>query len=740
MSPPPRTVSHILSRTLWGEAARTALPPWRTVGPTLLYCLRTLAAIAIALYTAFALQLQSPLSSVITVLIVANPVTGALVSKSVWRLFGTFVGAAAAVLVMAVFAQSPMLFAIVFSLWIGLACIASTLLRFFRAYGAVLTGYTLIIVCAPAFDDPENIFLSALSRLSAVSVGILAAALVFLLTGIRPPSRLNDATLSLIRGAGAALAGHAAPLPFRHSGAAADNLKSSVSADDPGDADVSDRRRWRSVGPGSLSGSFYDQRGALLAQGNGLNEIIEYAAADSLEVARHASSLRLGAAGLMGALTALNPFYGRLGLHQDLADEVRLATEALASLRLEAPELALAPLADLRDRLLRDRPTGGGDAPAASPPHVDLDRLGALEHAHDLLTRLHEAVSRLTQSSAGERVPNLRLRRFLDWPTALRNGARGCIVTFLAFLFWYVTQWPSGPVLLTYLVPASCLLATNPSASRASIDFSQGTLLAIPASYVCEAMMLPRITGFPLLIAALGTCLLPGIWLQFHPRHGLRAFGYVVFFNAMITVRNPISFNDIGLINGWLAFVMGTAALIVVFRALLPSNPQRDADRLVHSITRAVSGLGVSRSSRAPPPPLAVWEHLQMQKALLLIQRLQPLQVRLRQEVTDCAFVTIELGRDILRLRQLLADAALEPQERQATLAVLAAIKQLRHDPREAASRAEQAAGLIIANSLLIANQPAPGIRRIAALLYDIAVLIEAVPGFLERRYTVAQC
>lgn len=704
-----REATRMRVRKALGEALRTALPPWRSIGPTLLYCLRTLAAIGVALYTAFALQLQSPLSSVITVLIVANPVTGALVSKSLWRLSGTFIGAAAAVLAMACFAQAPMLFAIMFSLWIGLACIASTLLRFFKAYGAVLAGYTIVIVCAPAFDDPDNVFTSALSRLSAVSVGIASAAMVFLLTSIRPPSRLGDASLALIRDTGAALCGHAAP------------------------AYAADPRSWRRADPGGLPDAFYDRRGALLAQASGLHETIEYAAADSFEVSHRAARLRLGAAGLMGTLTALDPFYGRLGPHRALAAELRAAIGGLALLRPEAPGPVLDRLAGLRDRL-----SAGDDTLSSLALHADLDQFGAIEHARDLLGRLHDAISNLTISpdapkpgapkpGAPSRGP--RLRRFLDWPTALRNGARGSIVTMLAFLFWYVTQWPSGPTLLSYLVPASCLLATNPSASRASIDFSIGTLLAIPASYVCESLLLPQISGFPLLLAGLGICLLPGIWLQFSPRHGLRAFGYVVFFNAMITVRNPIGFDDVGLINGWLAFVLGTAALIVVFRALLPSNPARDAGRLARSITHAVAQLGAARR----PPALAVWEDLQMQKALRLVQRLQPMPPQLRREVTDCAFIAIELGRDILRLRLLLADAQPEPVQRRSGLALLAAVERLRRDPQEVASLAAQAARLF-------ADVPTPGARSIAALLHDIALRIEAVPGFLSRDYAVPSC
>ncbi len=700
------------------EAVRTALPPWRSIAPTVLYCARTLAAIGIALHTAFVLQLQSPLSSVITVLIVANPVTGALISKSLWRLLGTLLGAAGAVLLMAVLGQSPILFGVVFSLCIGLACIVSTLLRFFKAYGAVLAGYTIIIVCAPAFADPQGVFESALSRLSAVSVGIVAAATVFLLTSIRPPERLAGATLSLIRSAGAALAGHAEPPA----------PPTQATSDDPAGTAPAGMRAWRRAGSGGLAGSFYDRRGALLAQANGLAETIEYAAADDAAVRRAAGALRLGAAGLTGVLGTLNPFYGRLGSYPDLAAELRHPIEALVALPAEDPGPALDGLLQARARL-------AASLEASAP--ADLDRIAALEHATDLLTRLHRSVQLLTVRPAGPRPPHPRRgpRRFLDWPTALRNGARGFIVTMLACLFWYLTQWPAGPVLLSYLVPAACLLATNPSASRASIDFSTGTLLAIPASYVCEAMLLPRIDGFPLLLASLGICMLPGIWLQFHPRHGLRAFGYVVFFNAMITVRNPISFDDVALVNGWLAFALGTAALVVVFRALLPPDPGRDADRLARSIGRALARLG----RPAVPPQAELWENLQMQKAQYLIQRVASMPPGARHRIIDCAFVAIEIGRCVLRLRRLLADVALQPAEREAVRAAQAAMLRLRHDPGEAARLARQAAHRLAGRSAAPGLDLVPSMR-VAGLLHEIAVLIDAVPDFLSRGYAVPRC
>ena len=669
--PPSATTTGSIRTRLW-QSWCTATDDWVSVGPTALYCVRTLAAVALALYVAFSLQLEAPSSSAITVLIVANPVSGALVSKSLWRLFGTLVGAVLAVVLMAAFAQTPLLFFIMFSLCIGAACIVSTLLRYFKAYAAVLAGYTIIIVCAPAFTNPNDVFPSALSRVSAVSVGIVSAALVFLLTSVRAPSRLAEASLGLIRDAGAALAAH--------------------------------------LGQG---GGATDAREGLLTRAYGLHEIIEYAAADSTTVARRAGTLRLGAADLMGTLSALHPRYPSLGEGGPLADQIASATAALGCIAEDAPHEVLRRLTEARESLAAMLDSAPGD----------LEGLGAVDRAHDLLCRLHDAIVRLTDAAPGQR--HSGLRPFLDWPTALRNGARGAIVTMLACLFWYVTQWPSGPTLLAFLVPAACLLATNPSASRASVDFSIGTLLAIPASWFCATFLLPQIDGFPLLIAALGVCLLPGIALQFHPLYGLRAFGYVVFFNAMIAVRNPIMFDDVVLLNGWLAFVIGAASLIVVFRVLLPANAARDSNRLARDLARAAAATAGGRA-----PDRAVWEYQQMQKVLRLIQRLGGVDAGRRQRVIDRALIAVELGRCVLRLRAMLPAIPLEPTQGAASAAALRAIAGMRRDPPAAAD-------MVAAAAATLAAQPAmpPRVARAAALLGEIARLIRATPRFLARDF-----
>ncbi len=81
---------------------------------------RTLGAALLALYLAFQLELDTPYSAMTTVMIVANPVQGMIFQKSLYRFGGTLVGAVAAVTLMALFAQTPVLFLIGLALWMAL--------------------------------------------------------------------------------------------------------------------------------------------------------------------------------------------------------------------------------------------------------------------------------------------------------------------------------------------------------------------------------------------------------------------------------------------------------------------------------------------------------------------------------------------------------------------------------------------------------------------------------------------
>ncbi|NPD69357.1 FUSC family protein [Lichenicola cladoniae] len=717
MAPSSRTGASGIAALLAGARRMNRGRRWSSLASpywsTLAYTLRTMLAIGIALSTAFALQLQSPMSAVTTVLIVVNPVTGALISKSLWRLFGTLLGAVVAVALMSAFAQAPLLFTVALSLCIGAACVVASLLRYFKAYGAVLAGYTIIIVASSSFAQPLNIFTGALSRVSAVSVGIVSAALVFLLTSLPQPSTLALTIETLVR----------------------DIASGFVLYRQPGAPGLSGRNAKTLP------------RTGLLLRASALDETIEYAGADSYVLRRRMGRLRLGAARLLGLLSTLEPLHDALArtgsgdASRDLSEAHRAQTIARETMQ------ALSQL-----------PPGGllGSLPMIDAARVRIDTIAiglrdpaALTvtlHERDLLSQLSHAVADLTD--AGSADTRIRLRPYLDWTTALRNGFRGALVTLIGGLFWYVTQWTAGPTMLSFLVPAACLLSTNPSASKASVELATGALLAIPASMVFQTFLVPQISGFPLLWGALCLCLLPGIWLQYHPVQRGRAFGYAVFFNAMINVHNPITFDDISLLNNWEAFLLGCICLVMVFRVLLPANPRRDIARLAASLGRAIELLSWQRPVVAgfgawPLQRWEVWQNLQMQKIQRMIQRLQQMPGLAAAPLVQAAFATVALGRVILTLQQLQSDPALPEAGRDAARQALRALRRVRMEPARVASRINrlehELAPLLAPDPS--ANGPSPisdasdrGLPALVGTLGEAVLLIEKARGLLDRR------
>ncbi|GBQ23695.1 fusaric acid resistance protein [Gluconacetobacter sacchari DSM 12717] len=706
---PPHAALHV-PRSL-ARLGGFTFPEWKALLPTIGYTARALLSVGLALFLSFFFQLQTPMSSVTTVLIVANPVVGAMVSKSFWRIFGTVIGAAAAVLLMAAFPQSPMLYFMGLSLIIGLACCVSTLLRFFKAYAAVLAGYTIVLVSVSTFADPDGIFMAAMSRLSAVTVGIVSTAVVFLVTSVSRPEKVLrqvDQTLRTITSLFSRPA----------------DLEDAPAARTPMPDDRGQPLSFR-----AMTLTSYDARARLLSQANALVESIEYAAADNFAIGRRADGLRAGVARLLGLLSTHHPIWRNEPPENPQTTAARdLVHEVMAGFAVAPPEnLHLEDPGQMRARLAAAITT----LDALSEQTKDLPTIAFIDNERDILAQLHEALDDFVGRQADVRPISLRL--YFDWPSALRNGTRGAFVTLLGCLIWYVFRWTNGANMLTYLIPASCLLATSPVASRASALFASGTFAAIPAAFICQTFLLPRIDGYPLLWLSLSICLLPGIWLQFHPRHAMRGFGYAVFFNAMVQIRNPISYDDLSLMNVWLAYLIAVIGLALVFRVILPSDHRLDTGRLVMSINRATQRLARLPLHRQVDWP--VWENLQMQKILRMIQRFSLVAPPRRvYETTDAAFICVSVGRLIARLRHLARNPAVHEHDRVRTLLALASFRHLCRQPARTAQMLRTAAQEVMRD---VEDRPALShvpTRRIAACLEQASLLVDSAPGFFHKQ------
>ncbi|MFT8717776.1 FUSC family protein [Acetobacter sp.] len=696
---------------------------WLRVQPTALYAGRVFLAIGLALWLAGFLMLDNPVSAVTTVLIVANPTPGALISKSIWRIIGTLVGTTLGIALMACFPQQPTLFFCGLSVLIGLACFVATLLRFYRAYAAVLTGYTIIIISTSAFENPDHIFESAMARLSVVVLGIISTAFVFQITTLKSPNTASARIEQYLRDVLAQFA-------FL---TAAELQSATPRPDEAGQAGAF--RAMETVD--------YSARGRLLAQANAVIEAIDYASSVDWEVNRRAAALHEGVGRLMGLLSTHHA--ASRNIPPGDAGQVRAAREISGQLIRELADMPMEQLLHGDSQLIRARISKA----VAKLEHLareapDLAGLAAVDTERDIVTQLGQAVDNLSDIAWHEK--GVRLLPLIEWPAALRNMARGALVALIGCLTWYILHWSAGPSALVFLICASCLLSTAPSATKASWFLASGTALAVPACFIFRTFFLPQTDGFPLLWLSLFVCLLPGIWIQFHPKYAVMGFGYAVFFNVMSQVNNPVPYHDIPLLNSWFAFLIACVGLVLVFRVILPADQRLDVARLITALCRSVQGFAALPLRYRVSWPS--WEYHQMQRVLRMQQRLSFVEGSHRVfHVTDAALAAVALGRSVMRLRWLLReDGNASPEQERIVEDALAALKDLRRDPIATACRLREAAKQLLpdlretggpaeagGNQETEGNSRLGTVRRMAACLVQAAQLIDAAPGFFHK-------
>ena len=142
------------------------------------FAFRTWVAICLSLLVAFWLELPSAASAAVTVAILAQPTRGQAFTKAFYRLGATFLGATAAVVIASLFGGMPLLYAGACLAWVGVAVYLASFIDGSRAYGVVLSGYTVAIAAGPQIDNPLNVFTYSIDRAAVVSIGVLTVAVV----------------------------------------------------------------------------------------------------------------------------------------------------------------------------------------------------------------------------------------------------------------------------------------------------------------------------------------------------------------------------------------------------------------------------------------------------------------------------------------------------------------------------------------------------------------------------------
>ena len=161
-----------------------------------IFSLKSYISAIMALYLSYSIGLPRPFWAMTTAYIVAQPWSGAVRSKALYRLVGTFCGSAMTVYMVPRLSNSPVVMTAAMVAWVGACLYLSVLDRTPRSYLFMLAGYTAAMIGFPSVSDPSLVFDTALARVEEISLGIVCATLIHSI--VLPRGLAPALTLSLI--------------------------------------------------------------------------------------------------------------------------------------------------------------------------------------------------------------------------------------------------------------------------------------------------------------------------------------------------------------------------------------------------------------------------------------------------------------------------------------------------------------------------------------------------------------
>src|SRR5882757_550059 len=603
-------------------ADASAIGRWNSafakVAPSLLFALRLWAAVCLALFVAFWLELDNPFWAGTSAAIVCQPQLGASLRKGWFRMVGTAVGAITIVVLTACFPQDRVAFLVLLALWCSICAFAATVLRNFASYSAALAGYTAAIIAADNLGATggasSDVFLLAVTRASEICIGIACAGIVLAGTDLGGAQRrlaesFANLAAEIMGRFGRMLAFAEAQLP-----------------------DTKAERR------------------EFVRRVIALDPVVDQALGESSHVRYHSPKLQTAMYGLFKALdgwrgvathlSRLPEAARRQGAHiilQSLPSELRSVPEAGSPVLWIADPLALHRVCTETVRTLIALPA---DTPSLRLLADETAKvLAGMLHVLDGLALLVDAPHHPSPGARGFRLSEP------DWLPALINAARAFLAIGAVELFWVTTAWPNGASAIVFV--AVLLLLLSPKGDLAyggSLAFALGIAGAVVCAAVIKFAMLPALQTFPAFCAALGLFLLPaGFAIAVSRQPTVTAVLTAMAFNVipLMAFTNEMNYETSQYYNSALAIVVGCGVAPLAFWLLPPLSPALRVRRLLALTSRDLRRLAVAPVLPAPDD----WESRIYSRLIALPETATPLQ---RAEL----LAAFSVGTEIIGLRQ----------------------------------------------------------------------------------------
>ena len=189
--------------------------------------------------------------------------------------------------------------------------------------------------------------------------------------------------------------------------------------------------------------------------------------------------------------------------------------------------------------------------------------------------------------------------RLSDWLPALISAGRAFVTIGAVTLFWIVTVWPSGAVVMIWAATAVILFA--PQAEQAyntALSYTAGYVVAALFAAIIAFAVLPNLETFAGFATALGLYLVPAAALSAQPWQKGTFTAMTVWFMPLLEPTNPMSYGTVQFYNTTLAFVAGVVTAGLSFRLIPPPSPELRTRRLLALTLRDLHRLALERKFR----------------------------------------------------------------------------------------------------------------------------------------------
>ncbi|WP_260579101.1 FUSC family protein [Vreelandella populi] len=595
------------------------------------FAIKTTLAIMLALYIALFFDLERPYWALMSAAFLQiRPMSGMVIEKGICQLGGTFIGAVAGIIIMALFAQTRIPALITLTGWIMLCTYVGSLWRNNYTYGCLMAAVTaMLIVVISSGSTPAGIFDIAVARLSELGLGAVCAMLVSsLLWPSHVGTHLATQADSVINEA------------FEHAA-----LRLEASDDIPAmqkalrgslgpltllESDSQAARFEGPVGPGRVRATHVLTRRTLrfLANLQALHQLM------------HDHADRLDPQSIELACQVARGF--RDAEHAKGVAEARKTLQALRHLVHENNgEATLAPL----DRRLR------------------LGLRESIGHAMVMLDA-REAIA----SPGRYQLRSSPLAWHRDHLAAGVNAVRSGLVFSLLAVFWIVTAWQSAMIAMMLGTLFSAFFASRDNPVMITMMFYKGMLAAIPSAFLFGHVLLSQANSFPLLALIFGTPLFLGLLGATNPATMGYCLSFTIF-NIMLTMPgNGMDFSFDSFANRAIAVVIGLSCVVMGFRLLPGLGARLRRRRLIKAISNDIHELR-RRSIRDAETRFSG----HMADRLLHLAQHDDMLPEEQRHLFILGLTGLDLGTATLRLRDRLDDAP-HPLIREAHQNVLRAL------------------------------------------------------------------